>query len=39
LRNNSDVGIDLGSPVSRAYFDRGPFKFEGKIDKVEVKLK
>jgi Sulfatase len=34
-----DVGIDLGSPVSRAYFDRGPFKFEGKIDKVEVKLK
>ena len=34
-----DVGIDLGSPVSRDYFDRGPFRFNGKIDKVEVKLK
>jgi arylsulfatase len=34
-----DVGIDLGSPVSRHYFDRGPFRFNGKIDKVEVKLK
>jgi arylsulfatase len=34
-----DVGIDLGSPVSRHYFDRGRFRFNGKIDKVEVTLK
>ena len=34
-----DVGIDLGSPVSPGYFDRRPFKFNGKIEKVEVKLK
>jgi predicted nucleotidyltransferase len=34
-----DVGIDLGSPVSRDYFDRGPFQFEGKIVSVKVKLK
>jgi hypothetical protein len=34
-----DVGIDLGSPVSLDYFDRRPFRFEGKIEKVEVKLK
>ncbi len=31
-----DVGIDLGSPVSPAYFDRRPFKFDGSIEKVEV---
>lgn len=34
-----DVGIDLGSPVSPAYFDRRPFKFDGRIEKVEVTLK
>ncbi len=34
-----DVGIDLGSPVSPDYFDRRPFRFDGKIEKVEVKLK
>ena len=34
-----DVGVDLGSPVSLAYFDRRPFKFDGKIEKVEVRLK
>jgi arylsulfatase A-like enzyme len=34
-----DVGVDLGSPVSRAYFGRRPFKFDGEIDKVTVKLK
>jgi arylsulfatase A-like enzyme len=33
-----DVGIDLGSPVSLDYFDRRPFRFDGKIEKVEVKL-
>ncbi len=34
-----DVGVDLGSPVSLDYFDRRPFRFNGKIEKVEVKLK
>ena len=34
-----EVGIDLGSPVSLDYFDRRPFKFDGKIEGVEVKLK
>jgi len=33
-----DVGVDLGSPVSPDYFDRRPFRFDGKIEKVEVKL-
>jgi len=34
-----DVGVDLGSPVSRDYFDRRPFAFDGKIDTVSVTLK
>ncbi len=34
-----DVGVDLGSPVSLDYFDRAPFKFDGKIEKVKVELK
>lgn len=34
-----DVGVDLGSPVSRDYFARRPFQFDGKISKVEVQLK
>jgi arylsulfatase len=34
-----DVGMDLGSPVSLEYFDRRPFSFSGKIEKMEVKLK
>ena len=34
-----DVGVDLGSPVSRDYFDRAPFKFEGKISQLKVDLK
>jgi arylsulfatase A-like enzyme len=33
-----DVGTDLGSPVSRDYFERRPFKFDGKITKVTVNL-
>lgn len=32
------VGIDLGSPVSLDYFDRRPFRFEGKIESVEIEL-
>lgn len=34
-----DVGVDLGSPVSLAYFDRRPFRFGGKIHKVDVNVK
>ena len=34
-----DVGVDLGSPVSRDYFERRPFKFDGKIAQVKVELK
>jgi len=34
-----DVGTDLGSPVSLDYFDRRPFAFDGKIEKVLVTLK
>jgi arylsulfatase len=33
-----DVGVDLGSPVSPAYFERRPFKFEGRIEQVHVTL-
>lgn len=34
-----DVGIDLGSPVSRDYYDRRPFAFEGTINRLDVILK
>jgi arylsulfatase len=34
-----DVGVDLGSPVSRDYFTRRPFAFDGRIDAVSVSLK
>jgi arylsulfatase len=34
-----DVGLDLGSPVSLDYFDRRPFAFSGRIEKVEINLK
>jgi arylsulfatase len=33
-----DVGTDLGSTVSRDYFERRPFKFDGKILGVKVDL-
>ncbi len=32
-----DIGTDLGSPVSPEYFNRAPFKFNGRIEKVHVK--
>eukprot|EP00928_Gymnodinium_smaydae_P085488 TRINITY_DN6897_c0_g1_i3.p1 TRINITY_DN6897_c0_g1~~TRINITY_DN6897_c0_g1_i3.p1 ORF type:complete len:849 (+),score=143.96 TRINITY_DN6897_c0_g1_i3:72-2549(+) len=32
-----DVGMDLGSPVSLTYDDRRPFKFEGKINSLNIK--
>jgi arylsulfatase len=31
-----DVGTDSYSPVTSAYFDRKPFTFPGKIDKVHI---
>ncbi len=34
-----DVGVDLGSTVSPDYYERRPFKFNGKIEKVQVQLK
>jgi arylsulfatase len=34
-----DIGKDLGSPVSLDYFDRRPFAFTGKIEKVKVELR
>ena len=33
-----DVGVDLGATVSLDYFDRRPFRFDGKIEKVAVKI-
>lgn len=33
-----NVGIDLGSPVSIRYYDKAPFKFEGKIHTVKVDI-
>lgn len=35
---NRDGGIDLGSPVLLDYFDRRPFKFDGRIGAVNVQL-
>jgi arylsulfatase len=32
-----DIGADLGSPVSVDYYDKAPFKFNGKIDRAQVK--
>jgi hypothetical protein len=32
-----DIGIALGSPVSLDYRKKAPFKFNGTIDKVNVK--
>ncbi|MFV0484045.1 MAG: hypothetical protein ACK5MG_08140, partial [Bacteroidales bacterium] len=32
-----DVGQDLGSPVSEAYYDNAPFEFNGKINGVKIK--
>jgi arylsulfatase len=32
-----DIGVDLGAPVALDYFDRAPFRFNGKIEKVHIK--
>ena len=34
-----DVGVDLGSTVSLDYMTRRPFRFDGKITAVNVKVK
>ena len=34
-----DVGVDLGSTVSRNYYSHRPFRFDGKIPQVTVELK
>ena len=34
-----DVGTDLGSTVSRDYYERRPFQVDGQIKKVTVELK
>ena len=31
-----DFGIDLGSPVGLEYYDKAPFKFNGKIEQAHV---
>ena len=31
-----DIGIALGSPVSLDYFDKAPFKFNGRIGTMHV---
>jgi arylsulfatase len=31
-----DIGADLGSPVSLDYYEKAPFKFNGKIETVHV---
>jgi arylsulfatase len=32
-----DIGMDLNAPVSLDYYDRVPFKFNGKIEKINIK--
>jgi arylsulfatase len=33
-----DVGADLGSPVSKHYYDRRPLDFDGHIEPVKITL-
>lgn len=32
-----DIGVDLSSPVALDYFDRAPFRFNGKIEKINIR--
>jgi hypothetical protein len=32
-----DIGMDANAPVSLDYYDRAPFKFNGKLEKVYIK--
>jgi hypothetical protein len=34
-----DVGVDLGATVSIDYFDRRPFKFDGRVQNVAVQIR
>jgi hypothetical protein len=34
-----DVGTDLGSPVSKLYYDRRPYAFTDKVNQIDVLLK
>lgn len=34
-----DVGVDLGSTVALKYFDKRPFEFKGRIERVKVDLR
>jgi hypothetical protein len=36
MNGKTNVGVDPGSPVSLDYFDRAPFKFIGKLDKLTM---
>jgi hypothetical protein len=31
-----DIGVNLGSPVSLDYYDRAPFRFNGRIGDVHI---
>lgn len=31
-----DVGVDLGSPVAMDYSDRAPFRFNGRINRIDI---
>ena len=31
-----DVGMDLNSPVALDCFDRAPFAFDGKVEKIDI---
>ena len=35
--NSFDVGRDGSAPVSPAYYERAPFKFTGKLERLDVK--
>ena len=32
-----DVGMDLGSPVALDYYDKAPFEFSGKINRIHIR--
>jgi arylsulfatase len=36
LNDGFDIGSDLGSPVAEEYYDKAPFKFDGKIKRMKV---
>jgi len=32
-----DIGVDLGSPVALDYYDQAPFRFSGRIEKINIR--